>query len=545
MKSILSKYKIHVIITLMTLASVGLIVLQFYWIDSAYVIQKQSFKENVNNVLTLLSEELEKKEVLNYIESNKGIIVMDTLHFPYSDAFANVARNSSRFEFKVDDQTEHFFSDESAHYNIDFDNTIQTMNVVRTRAGSKSKQSTVDKFFKYDYKDNRLTLQVRALKDDSIIADSTFVFGKVDERSMTNVRKRINSFSSGRRKSGVVVSEEYEVSQKSSLEGQKELLEAQKHLIEEDADRRRLLRLNSAPNGYIFGFKTESAGIHDRVNLPQIDSLLKSMFNDRNIDLNYKLSVYNSRSNPFLLERNLSSLNKDHSVDWMQKRIKREEKSSDDTYRVQLFPRDLVSANAFLSIEFNDQDFFIYRQILVPVLISILLIAIIIYCFAISVLTIFRQKKLSELKNDFINNMTHELKTPISTISLATEGILKADITKKPEKLIQYGKIIYDENKRLGSHVERILKLSVMESGDIDLKIEDVSVNELIAEVAQIVRLQIEEKSGELHCHTDAEYDLIQADYEHLKNVLINLLDNAVKYSVNQPLITIRSWNEG
>lgn len=165
--------------------------------------------------------------------------------------------------------------------------------------------------------------------------------------------------------------------------------------------------------------------------------------------------------------------------------------------------------------------------------------------FAYSLWVILRQKRLGEMKNDFIGNMTHELKTPISTIALSSDVIADPEIIKEPERLRNYARIIHTENERLRQQVERVLQLATLENGGPTLHKEAVDMHELIREVARSFEVQLKERSGRCTLELAAASALVEGDRMHLANTLYNLVDNAVKYSKEAPEITISTANDG
>ncbi|TVR39684.1 MAG: sensor histidine kinase [Cryomorphaceae bacterium] len=171
------------------------------------------------------------------------------------------------------------------------------------------------------------------------------------------------------------------------------------------------------------------------------------------------------------------------------------------------------------------------------------LISILFVFFGYSVYVILKQKRLSEMKTDFINNMTHELKTPISTISLSSEVLMDEAIVSQPERLKQYAKIIHSENNRLKTQVEKVLQLAALDHENIELKFEPLNMHHIIRETADSFTLNLQEHRGVLHYYPDAQQAEVMADVVHITNVLYNLLDNALKYSPENPEITIKTSN--
>ncbi len=173
-----------------------------------------------------------------------------------------------------------------------------------------------------------------------------------------------------------------------------------------------------------------------------------------------------------------------------------------------------------------------------------IIVVLVMLFFSYAVSVILKQKRLSEVKTDFINNMTHELKTPISTIGLSAEMIMRADVQKEPERIQQYAGLIFKENKRLQSQVERVLNVAKLDKEAISLKKEPFDMHELLEEVKENFEFNQTEKGGIIHLELHAEQFEINVDPVHISNVVFNLLDNAVKYCSQNPEIRVRTSNE-
>ena len=164
--------------------------------------------------------------------------------------------------------------------------------------------------------------------------------------------------------------------------------------------------------------------------------------------------------------------------------------------------------------------------------------------FAYSMFVILRQRRLSEVRTDFINNMTHELKTPISTIALSTEVLLSNEIQRDPARLKQYAEIIKNENNRLRGQVEKVLQIATLDKGEVELKSELVDMHVLIDRALVTLKILAQEKGGVLHSDYKAEHYTILGDKVHLTNVVYNIIDNAIKYS-SSPIVKIMTSNNG
>lgn len=210
-------------------------------------------------------------------------------------------------------------------------------------------------------------------------------------------------------------------------------------------------------------------------------------------------------------------------------------------YPVLLFPHDpgeLKKPN-WLYLYFPKREGYLLKQTGILVIPTVILTGMLIGIFIFTILIILRQKKLSIIKNDFINNMTHELKTPISTISLASQMLRDNTVTMTPKSIDHISGIIYQESKRLTTQVEKVLQMAVFNEGKLKLKFKEVNLNTLINSVVLNFELRVKSKNGKLTSELNAESAIIKGDEVHITNVLFNLLDNAVKYSKDDPRIII------
>lgn len=212
--------------------------------------------------------------------------------------------------------------------------------------------------------------------------------------------------------------------------------------------------------------------------------------------------------------------------------------------RVTLFPNDIIGNVNYLIVHFPNQQQYLIRKTWLSLAMAMVLILIVVLCFAYAIFTIIRQKKLSTVKNDFINNMTHEFKTPISTIALATEALQDQNVVQGSGVRERYLKIIENENQRLSHQVEKVLQIASLEKEDFELKIEPVDVHRTIERVLQNIAIQVEKKGGSITTDLQATDKLIPADEHHLTNIIYNLLDNANKYTTRPPMISITTTND-
>ncbi|HEC44995.1 MAG TPA: HAMP domain-containing histidine kinase [Bacteroides sp.] len=210
-------------------------------------------------------------------------------------------------------------------------------------------------------------------------------------------------------------------------------------------------------------------------------------------------------------------------------------------YVATLFPRDVFSRSGYLSVYFPHRTSFILRSLGFMGISSIILTLLVILGFSLTIFIIFRQKRLSEIKNDFVSNMTHELKTPISTISLASQMLNDKTIPAESKNFDNISRIIGDESKRLGYQVEKVLQMAIFDQGRIRLKRKKTDINDLVQTVVTNFDLQVKSREGSISGKYNAENAVLEVDPVHFTNVVSNLVDNAIKYSKEAPDITIET----
>lgn len=212
--------------------------------------------------------------------------------------------------------------------------------------------------------------------------------------------------------------------------------------------------------------------------------------------------------------------------------------------KTQLTPENAIYKET-LYLYFEENNNYIMRQMSGIIGASIIFTIIIISAFTLTVRTLFTQRKLSEIKSDFINNMTHELKTPLATISLAIDALTNEKVIHDSDKIRYYSSMIKEENKRMNKQVEKILQAARIEKQDIRLNLQELNVHDVIRKVVNNLSLQIQEKNGSLTLNLAAPRHMVKADEVHFSNIIFNLLDNAIKYSREDLRIEIDTMIHG
>ena len=269
------------------------------------------------------------------------------------------------------------------------------------------------------------------------------------------------------------------------------------------------------------------------------DKLNNAFANEGLKNINYEFAI-TSNSNDFVLEMQSAHFQQASVSD--TSKIKREV--------IPIIPESGSNMEGLMAYEhlfiilpdFKKQ---LWQSLSWMIVASVIFTLIIIAAFYLTIKTLINQKKLSEIKNDFINNMTHEFKTPLATISLAVDALRNEKVMNDKVKMQYFNGIIKDENKRMNKHVETILQAALLDKQKVQLNLKKSSAHALITSALNNIALPIEEKNGKLIYNLDATKDLIMADEVHFTNFINNLLDNAVKYSKENPQIKLTTSNIG
>jgi two-component system phosphate regulon sensor histidine kinase PhoR len=261
--------------------------------------------------------------------------------------------------------------------------------------------------------------------------------------------------------------------------------------------------------------------IEDRINKKELPQNIKTALLANGINTRFEYCIKDEGGNVILKSDSFSVYTKN------------------EKYSARLFPDDVFGQAYFVELYFPNEAKYVFRSISFMVISAIVLTTIIVLIIGVSIFIIFKQKRLSEVKTDFINNMTHELKTPISTISLASQMLGDNNIPIENKNIDHLSKLILDESKRLGHLVEKVLQMAVFDKAHLSLKLKRCNVNETIETILNNFNLQIKNRNGKLIKAFRAENPTLMVDEVHFTNVIINLLDNAVKYCANEPMIEV------
>ncbi|MEJ7779105.1 MAG: HAMP domain-containing sensor histidine kinase [Daejeonella sp.] len=269
--------------------------------------------------------------------------------------------------------------------------------------------------------------------------------------------------------------------------------------------------------------------LHQRIHPQTLDSMLRMELRNRSILSDYEFKVTSAKRDSLIFTR---ASNQTKFLPY-------------NSYETPLFPKDIIMDAGMLTITFPDKNTIILSNLTAMMSLSGGLLLILIFCFGYTIHSILMQKKISEMKTDFINNMTHEFKTPVATIMIASEALKDPELASDKKRIDRLATIIYDENVRLGSHIERVLNIAKIDKGDLKLENKEVEMNDLLAAIVDSMSLQLQKRNATMELDLHAKQSAVMGDELHLSNVIFNLLDNANKYSPEDPKIKISTLNSG
>jgi two-component system phosphate regulon sensor histidine kinase PhoR len=270
----------------------------------------------------------------------------------------------------------------------------------------------------------------------------------------------------------------------------------------------------------VFSEEAKRHPIHKRVSKQEIELRLSKELKNRSIGIDFEYGIY-SNGLPTKV------------------RSKRFKYKADTFYEAPIFADSEGNTNFSLLLSFPKEKRFLISSILGLAILSLLFTLVIVASYAGAIYQLIKQKQISEIKSDFINNMTHEFKTPIATINLAVEAIKNPKIIDDKEKVTRYLKMIRDENKRMHAQVENVLRISKLEKNQLDISKDRVDVHDIVQDAIAHVELIVADRGGYIETNLDATRTEVLASEMHFTNVVVNILDNAVKYSIEPPKIDI------
>ncbi|MDN5286724.1 MAG: hypothetical protein JWR38_2998 [Mucilaginibacter sp.] len=512
----------------MGFALLGVMAMQLYFLRQSYQMQSELFDRSVNEALNNVVSKVSKQDAVNFLNSkaqgnitdkpdghiNPGIrIVKGNANKPYTGktkkkqtlrekkiAMLRDSLERMVMHKKIDDELANLLQQEGT---VDFQVRVEeytdelgvvhgrfTPQIVRTRIAARA-LSRPKKLHKYDtlryvYMDPQFGKQLISMPQINPLWQQEQV-RKQKERQVLRMKK----------------------------------------MLETDS----LQNLNSGKTTVIENLAEEYRRVGEpldkRVSAFWIDSLLRFELHNKGVSLPFSYEVTTASNDSLIFS---SATDNDGNKPVF---------IAANTYQTPIFGKDVINDPGKIRLSFPQKNSLILRNMTATMGTTGGLLAVLIFCFGYTIFSILRQKKVSEMKIDFINNMTHEFKTPVSTIMIASEALKDNEIAEDKTRVSRLANIIFEENARLGSHIERVLNIARIEKNDFKLDKKPLDVNDMISVVLDSMALKLHKCSAKTTLNLAEENTVIIADELHFSNVLYNLIDNAIKYSADIPEITI------
>ena len=439
------------LVSFMIISILGIIILQGYWIFSAWNDKEEEFSLAVQQSLMRVAEEIQERELTDYIKAYERLI--DSLETPDDASFANV------FLFLDEDKTNNLISYYA--YGI------------------------LEEVYKITpYVDPKIRDTITTLSDVKKVRNTTII-------NKNDVFNRENNIASSVEKIKTI--------ERMNIANQ---------------------RIRSTFKDY-----TANTPIHKRLNIQELDYVLKREFDAKMIVTPYEFGIYDNG-----LATKIMSNNYIETLEGYR-------------YAIPIFQDEKNLRKYELIVSFPEKDQYVFSSILSVGGLTLLLTLFIVLVSSSALYQIIQQKKISEIKTDFINNMSHEFKTPIATINLALDAISNPKVFEAPDKVPKYVKMIREENSRMLSQVENVLRISQLERSNRPIQKTIIDAHEILNEAIGLIKLILKDKSAKLKTNLKAENFTVIGNKNHLINIIINLLDNAVKYCVKDPKVDIETYN--
>jgi two-component system phosphate regulon sensor histidine kinase PhoR len=526
----MKKRSIALIIGLMGFALLGVVIMQLYFLRQSYQLQSELFDRSVNEALNNVVAKVTRRDALNFLNVKTRLRIKERHVWANKTVTDNgnvdikIVKGSSKKKLtyrarkltllrdslrrlilskKMDDEYAKLTQGGKYDLQLQFEEFTDEVGVIHRRmtpvlvknplfAASKKNQ----KLHKYD--------TVRFIYSDP-------QFGKqiISETHINPVWARV---------------------QDRKLK-ERQLVEVRK-LLENDSLQNTPQTKSTVIENLAEEYGKYGEPLRLRLDAHWIDTLLRFELHNKGIDL------------PFSYEVSLA--NKDSLIFSKANDIAGDKPTFDDgtPYQTLIFSKEVINDPGLIRVTFPQKNTLILNRMTASMATTGGLLLVLILCFGYTIFSILKQKKVAEMKTDFINNMTHEFKTPVSTIMIASEALKDNEIAQDRSRVARLANIIYEENERLGSHIERVLNIARIEKNDFKLDKKPLDVNEMIAVVVDSMELKLQKTNAVIALQLDAENAIISADELHFSNVIYNLIDNAIKYSVNNPDITISTLNK-
>lgn len=523
----MKKHTVWILAALMAIALLGVCGVQFYYVKQSYVLKSQLFDQTVNQTLQNVVDKYQKHQIANYIGLNDSrrkeerILRRRQIISAYEKAKAQEESRLEMVKIKREREIEDY---------LNFQDSLIRTEYIEPIIIS---ESTYKALLLGDKSKARLTFNIQPVVDDkgNMFANVQRNFESSEKTYKLNntLPDTIRYLANDKITGGAVYIELPKVPKELA---DKFRLEDKIHHINHANDQ--LLSDTSLLADENFDMikdvasemQNQNAPFKNRVNLNLIDSLIKTELLVHNLPQEYAFSITSSRHDSLFYSVNVNHLTQNLA-------------SKKGEYTTPLFKSDIFRDPGMLRVYLPNKNTLILNNIKPTLLGSAGLILILLLVFTYTLVSIVKQKKLTEMKIDFINNMTHEFKTPVSTIMIASESLRDVELNKDTNRVQRLANIIFEENVRLGHNIERVLNIAKLEKNSLELSENPVELNSLVDAVVDSMQLQLQKNNAKITLQLTEEECTVKGDELHLSNIIFNLIDNALKYSVGNPEIEI------
>jgi len=507
----------------MGFALLGVMAMQLYFLRQSYQMQSELFDRSVNEALNNVVSKVSKQDAVNFLNNKAQRKVSNP-----DDATVGikVVKNDANKLYLPKRKKQSLREKKIALLRDSLERMIMHKKMDDELANLLQQEGTVD-----------FQVKVEEYTDELGVVHGRFTPQIVRTRISGSIRtKKLHKYDTLRYvyidpqfgKQLISVPQINPLWQREQIRKQKERQVAQiKKMLETDSLQNINVGKSTVIENLAEEYRKTGEPLNKRVNPFWIDSLLRFELHDKGINLPFSYEVTTASSDSLIFS---SATDNDGNKPVF---------IAANTYQTRIFGKDVINDPGKIKLTFPQKNSLILRNMTATMGTSGGLLMVLIFCFGYTIFSILRQKKVSEMKIDFINNMTHEFKTPVSTIMIASEALKDAEIAEDKSRVSRLANIIFEENARLGSHIERVLNIARIEKNDFKLDKKPLDVNDMVTVVIDSMALKLHKFNAKTTLDLTAENTTIIADELHFSNVLYNLVDNAIKYSADAPDITI------
>ncbi len=507
----------------MGFALLGVMAMQLYFLRQSYQMQSELFDRSVNEALNNVVSKVSKQDAVNFLNNKAQRKVSNADN---ATAGIKVVKNDANKLYQPKRKKQTLREKKIALLRDSLERMIMHKKMDDELANLLQQEGTVD-----------FQVKVEEYTDELGVVHGRFTPQIVRTRISSAVRtKKLHKYDTLRYvyidpqfgKQLISVPQINPLWQREQIRKQKERQVAQiKKMLETDSLQNINVGKTTVIENLAEEYRKTGEPLNKRINPFWIDSLLRFELHNKGISLPFSYEVTTANSDSLIFS---SAIDNDGNKPVF---------IAANTYQTPIFGKDVINDPGKIKLAFPQKNSLILRNMTATMGTTGGLLFVLIFCFGYTIFSILKQKKVSEMKIDFINNMTHEFKTPVSTIMIASEALKDAEISEDKSRVSRLANIIFEENARLGSHIERVLNIARIEKNDFKLDKKPLDVNDMVTVVIDSMALKLHKCNAKTTLELTDENTTIIADELHFSNVLYNLIDNAIKYSADTPDITI------